>query len=133
MDEMQNSDVYHGATDHRGGVAPVLRAMTIGAHVLFVLLLAVGTVRVLVTGGAHRWWVVVLAVAELSQLIPPLLASVREELGLSFDADAYARIVKEANDNVVVKTDSLFEEVRSIASDFITPKEKAGAQNAREQ
>ncbi|PTR30486.1 signal transduction histidine kinase [Rhodococcus sp. OK519] len=61
---MQTSDGYHGDTGNRGGVAPVLRAMQIGAHVLFVLLLVIGTGRVLATQSGH-WWIVVLAVAEL--------------------------------------------------------------------
>ncbi|MGF7121376.1 sensor histidine kinase [Rhodococcus sp. TAF43] len=52
-----------------GGVAPVLRAMQIGAHVLFVLLLAVGIGRVLVSQGAHEAWILVLALAELAWYI----------------------------------------------------------------
>lgn len=58
---MQTSDAYHP-----GGVAPVLRAMQIGAHILFVLLLAIGVGRVLATQGAHDWWIVVIAAAELA-------------------------------------------------------------------
>ncbi|WP_430331371.1 sensor histidine kinase [Rhodococcus sp. ACT016] len=57
---MQTSDAYHP-----GGVAPVLRAMRIGAHLLFVLLLAVGVGRVIASQGLHGWWIVVLAGAEL--------------------------------------------------------------------
>ncbi|RVW10672.1 sensor histidine kinase [Prescottella agglutinans] len=57
---MQTSDA-----SHPGGVAPVLRAMQIGAHFLFVLLLAIGVGRVLVTKGADGWWIVAIAVAEL--------------------------------------------------------------------
>ncbi|WP_433610808.1 sensor histidine kinase [Prescottella agglutinans] len=57
---MQTSDAYHP-----GGVAPVLRAMRIGAHLLFVLLLAVGVGRVIASQGTHGWWIVVLAIAEL--------------------------------------------------------------------
>ncbi|GAB2657153.1 sensor histidine kinase [Prescottella soli] len=57
---MQTSDAYHP-----GGVAPVLRAMRIGAHLLFVILLAVGVGRVIASLGLHGWWIVALAVAEL--------------------------------------------------------------------
>ena len=78
---MQNSDAYHGATDHRGGVAPVLRAMTVGAHALFVLLLAIGAARVLVTGGAHRWWVVVLAAVELGWYVSGAFLARRARAG----------------------------------------------------
>ncbi len=60
VSEMQTSDAYHP-----GGVAPVLRAMQIGAHFLFLLLLAIGVGRVLVTKGADGWWIVAIAVAEL--------------------------------------------------------------------
>lgn len=57
---MQTSDAYRP-----GSVAPVLRAMRIGAHLLFVLLLAVGVGRVIAAQGAHSWWIAALAVAEL--------------------------------------------------------------------
>ncbi|QBJ97571.1 sensor histidine kinase [Rhodococcus sp. ABRD24] len=58
---MRTSDVHHP-----GGVAPVLRTMQIGAHLLFVLLLAVGVGRVLVERGPHAAWIVVLAALELA-------------------------------------------------------------------
>ncbi|QCQ90086.1 sensor histidine kinase [Rhodococcus sp. SGAir0479] len=61
---MRNPDDYHGDTAHRGGVAPVLRVMQIGAHALFVALLAVGTGRALAADDG-RWWIPVLALAEL--------------------------------------------------------------------
>ncbi|WP_137723511.1 sensor histidine kinase [Prescottella subtropica] len=61
---MQNSRAHDAA--HRGGVAPILRAMQFGAHVLFAALLAVGAARVLAADGASGWWIVVLAVVELA-------------------------------------------------------------------
>ncbi|MEZ5152022.1 sensor histidine kinase [Rhodococcus zopfii] len=54
---MHTTDVYHP-----GGVAPVLRAIQVGAHLLFFLLLAVGVGRTVVDG-TRPVPVVVLAVA----------------------------------------------------------------------
>jgi hypothetical protein len=57
------------------------------------------------------------AVAELGELITPLLASVRAELALPFDASAYARVIKEAQVSAAVDLEGFFEELRSIGKD----------------
>ena len=53
---MRSSDVSHA-----GGALPVLRAMQLGAHLLFFLLLAVGVVRT-VADSAHPVPIIALAV-----------------------------------------------------------------------
>jgi hypothetical protein len=57
------------------------------------------------------------AVAELGQLVTPLLASARAELALPFDAGAYARIIREAQESAAVDLEGFFEELRSIVKD----------------
>lgn len=57
------------------------------------------------------------AVAELGQLVIPLIASARAELALPFDAVTYARIIKEAQASAAVGLEAFFEELRTIVKD----------------
>lgn len=52
--------------------------------------------------------------AELAELVIPLLASARAELELPFDAEAYARIVKNGQTSSAQDLETLFGELRSI-------------------
>lgn len=57
------------------------------------------------------------AVAELGELVVPVLASARAELGLPFDAEGYARLVKEAHASAAVDLEAFFHDLRSIVKD----------------
>lgn len=57
------------------------------------------------------------AVAELNELLIPLLASARAELGLPFDTVAYAKLIREAQRKMTVDLEGFIEELRSIVND----------------
>ena len=54
------------------------------------------------------------AVAELNELLIPLLASARAELGLPFDSVAFARLVRDAQKKATLDLEGFMDEIRTI-------------------
>jgi hypothetical protein len=58
------------------------------------------------------------AAMDLGELVTPAIASARDELGLPFDADAYARVTREARLTATASVEAFMKDLRQLATDM---------------